>query len=67
MSLSTLTLRLVRCGLKWIRDRDDGLNALIAGMAAGYVGTKTLHSDYWYLLLMFLATRLMGAAYEYLV
>lgn len=67
MVSSTLTLRLVKCGLKWLRDTDDGFNSFMAGIAAGYVGTKTLNKDYWYILLMFIASRLVGAGYQSLI
>jgi hypothetical protein len=43
MVASALALRLVKCALKWLRDRDDGFNSLVAGMTAGFVGTKTLN------------------------
>ena len=36
-------------------------------MAAGYVGTLTLNKSYWYLLLMFLASRIIGAIYQALI
>lgn len=67
LSSSTLALRVVRCGLRWIRKKEDGLNALFAGMAAGYVGTLTLNKGYWYMLLMFVASRIIGAVYQALV
>ncbi len=64
---STLVLRLVKCALRWIRDQDDGINSFIAGCAAGWVGTKTLHKDYWYLLLMFIGSRVLGSGYQSLL
>jgi hypothetical protein len=42
MGASTAVLRLVKCGLRRIRGKDDALNSILAGVAAGFVGTKTL-------------------------
>lgn len=62
-----MALRAVKCGLRWIRNRDDGLNSILAGMAAGYVGTLTLNKNYWYILLMFVASRIVGAIHQILI
>lgn len=37
-----LVLKIVRCTLRRIREKDDGFNSLLAGAAAGWVATKTL-------------------------
>lgn len=67
LSASTTTLRAVKCGLRWVRNKDDALNSILAGMAAGYVGTKTLNKDFWYVLLMFIASRIIGAIHQSLI
>jgi hypothetical protein len=67
LSASTTTLRVVKCGLRWLRNKDDALNSILAGMAAGYVGTKTLNKDFWYVLLMFIASRIIGAIHQSLI
>ena len=67
LSASTLALRLVKCALRWIRNKDDGINSFIAGMAAGCVGTFTLNKNYWYVMLMFISSRIVGAVHEYLI
>lgn len=67
LSCSTLALRLVKCALRWIRDKDDGINSFLGGIAAGYVGTITLNKNYWYILLMFISSRIVGAIHEYLI
>lgn len=61
LSSSTLALRLVKCALRWIRNKDDGFNSFLGGMAAGYMGTITLNKNYWYILLMFISSRIVGA------
>ena len=66
LSSSTLALRVVKCGLRWIRKQDDGLNSLLGGMAAGYIGSLTLNKNYWYILLMFVASRILSAIHQYL-
>ena len=67
LTSSTLALRVVKCILRWIRNKDDGFNSFVAGMAAGYVGTLTLNKGYWYIMLMFIASRIIGAIYQSLV
>lgn len=67
LSSSTLALRVVKCALRWIRNKDDGLNSLLGGMAAGYVGSLTLNKNYWYILLMFVASRILSAIHQYLM
>ena len=67
LSCSTLALRLVKCGLRWIRKKDDGLNSFVAGMISGYVGSKTLNQNYWYILLMFIASRIVSSAHQILM
>ena len=67
LSCSTLALRVVKCALRWIRKKDDGLNSLLGGMAAGYVGSLTLNKNYWYILLMFVASRILSAIHQYLM
>lgn len=67
LSASTLALRAVKCSLRWIRGKDDALNSILAGMAAGYVGTLTLNKNYWYVLLMFIASRIVGAIHQSLI
>lgn len=67
LSASTFVLRAVRCALKRIRDKEDGFNSFIAGIAFGVVGTKTLNKSYWYIMLMFVASRIWGALYQYLL
>lgn len=61
LSSSTLALRLVKCALRWIRNKDDGINSFLGGVAAGYMGTITLNKNYWYILLMFISSRIVGA------
>jgi hypothetical protein len=67
MGASTATLRLVKCGLRRIRGKDDALNSILAGIAAGFVGTKTLRKEFWYMLLMFIASRIVGAIHQSLI
>ena len=67
LSASTLALRLVKCALRWIRNKDDGINSFLGGMAAGCVGTFTLNKNYWYVMLMFISSRIVGAIHEYLI
>ena len=67
LSSSTLALRAVKCALRWIRNKDDGLNSVLGGMAAGYVGSLTLDKNYWYILLMFVASRILSAIHQYLM
>jgi predicted permease len=67
LSASTLALRFVRCLLKRLRDKDDGFNSFVAGLAFGLVGTRTLNKNYWYIMLMFVASRIWGAIYQYLL
>ena len=64
---STLALRVVKCALRWIRNKEDGLNSVLGGMAAGLVGTKTLNKNYWYILLMLVASRIVGALHQSLI
>lgn len=64
---STLALRITKCALRWIRNRDDGINSFLGGMAAGYVGTITLNKNYWYILLMFISSRIIGAIHQYML
>lgn len=67
LSASTTVLRTVKCGLRWLRNKDDAINSILAGMAAGYVGTLTLNKNYWYVLLMFIASRILGAVHQALI
>jgi hypothetical protein len=67
LTASTFAIRVVKCLLRWIRDKDDALNSILAGMAAGYVGTLTLNKNYWYILLMFIASRIVGAIHQTLI
>ena len=67
LTASTFILRVVRCLLKKIRNKDDGYNSFIAGIAFGIIGTKTLNKNYWYIMLMFVASRIWGAFYQYLL
>jgi hypothetical protein len=62
-----LVLKLVRCTLRRIREKDDGFNSILAGAAAGWVATKTLSRDYWYFYLTFIGSRLIGAAHKALI
>ena len=62
-----LVLKIVRCTLRRIREKDDGINSLLAGAAAGWVATKTLSRDYWYFYLTFIGSRLIGAAHKSLI
>lgn len=36
-------------------------------MAAGYIGTLTLNKNYWYVLLMFIASRIVGSIHQTLI
>lgn len=67
LSASTTALRTVKCALRWLRNKDDALNSILAGMAAGYAGTLTLNKNYWYVLLMFIASRIVGAIHQSLI
>lgn len=67
LSASTFALRAVKCALRWIRKKDDGVNSLLGGMAAGYIGSLTLDKNYWYILLMFVASRIVGAIHQTLI
>jgi hypothetical protein len=62
-----IVLKIVRCTLRRIRDKDDGFNSILAGAAAGWVATKTLSKDYWYFYLTFIGSRLIGAAHKSLM
>ena len=39
----------------------------MGGMAAGYVGSRTLHKDYWYILLMFVGSRIISSYHQILM
>lgn len=67
MCATALNLKLVRCTLRHVRDRDDGFNSLLAGAAAGWVTSKTLDKEYWYFYLCLLGSRLIGALHRYLI
>lgn len=67
MCATVLTLRLVRCILRRIRDKDDAGNSIIAGGVAGWVASKTLSKEYWYFYLTFLGSRLIGALHKILI
>ncbi len=67
LTASTFALRTTKCALRWIRNKDDAINSILAGMAAGYVGTLTLNKNYWYVLLMFIASRIVGAIHQALI
>lgn len=67
MSATVLILKLVRCTLRRIREKEDGFNSLIAGAAAGWVASKTLSKEYWYFYLTFIGSRLLGAFHKYLI
>ena len=67
MCATTFTMRAVKCALRWIRNKDDGFNSFLAGCAAGYVGTLTLNKGYWYIMLMFVASRIIGAFHQTLI
>lgn len=67
LTASTFALRATKCALRWIRNKDDAINSILAGMAAGYVGTLTLNKNYWYVLLMFIASRIVGAIHQALI
>lgn len=62
-----LVLKIVRCTLRRIREKDDGINSILAGAAAGWVATKTLSKDYWYFYLTFIGSRLIGATHKALM
>ena len=62
-----LVLKIVRCTLRRIREKDDGFNSILAGAAAGWVATKTLSRDYWYFYLTFIGSRLIGAVHKSLI
>lgn len=64
---TALTLKLVRCALRHIRDKDDGFNSLIAGGTAGWVASKTLSKDYWYFYLCLIGSRLIGVIHKRLI
>lgn len=67
LSSSTLTLRLIKCGMRWLRNKDDGLGSFLAGVGAGIVGVKTLDKGYWYILIMFMASRIISAIHRILI
>ena len=67
LSLSTLTLRLIKCGIRWVRNKDDKFGSFLAGIGAGLVGIKTLNKKYWYILLMFMASRVAAAIHQILI
>jgi hypothetical protein len=67
MSLSIFVLRLVRCILRHIRNKEDGLNSFIAGCSAGWVATRVLSKDYWYFYLTLLGSRLLGSFHRQLI
>lgn len=67
LTSSTFALRFVKCALRWVRNKEDWLNSLIAGMVAGYVGSRTLNKDYWYILLMFVASRIISSVHQSLM
>lgn len=53
--------------MRWIRKKDDGLNSLVGGMLGGYVGSKTLNKGYWYIFLMFVASRIISSFHQILM
>lgn len=61
---STFFLRIIKCGLRKLRNKDDGFNSFLAGVGAGIAGIITLNKDYWYILLMFVGSRVIGAFYN---
>ncbi len=67
MCATVVTLRYVRCFLRRIREKDDGINSLVAGAAAGWVASKTLSKEYWYFYLTFIGSRIIGAIHKYLI
>ena len=67
MCATVLTLRLMLCILRRVRDKDDAANSLIAGGVAGWVASKTLSKEYWYFYLTFLGSRLIGALHKILI
>ena len=67
LSASTLTLRLIKCGMRWLRNKDDGFGSFLAGVGAGIVGVKTLDKGYWYILIMFMASRIVSAIHRILI
>ena len=67
LSTIVFVLRLVKCILRRIRDKDDGWNSLLAGAVGGWVATKTLSKEYWYFYLTFIGSRIIGAFHKYLM
>jgi len=53
--------------MRWLRNKDDGLGSFIAGVGAGIVGVKTLDKGYWYILIMFMASRIVSAIHRILI
>jgi hypothetical protein len=64
---TALILKLVRCALRRVREKDDGLNSFLAGAAAGWVAYQTLSADYCYFYLTFIGSRLLGAVHGLLI
>lgn len=67
LSLSTLVLRLIKCGYRWLLNKDDGFSSFLAGLGAGIVGVLTLDKGYWYILIMFMASRIVSAIHRILI
>lgn len=53
--------------MRWLRNKDDGLGSFLAGVGAGMVGVKTLDKGYWYILIMFMASRIVSAIHRILI
>ncbi len=62
-----MVLRLVKCGMRWLRNKDDGFSSFLAGVGAGIVGVMTLDKGYWYILIMFMASRILSALHRILM
>ena len=43
------------------------MNSLLAGAAAGWVASKTLDKEYWYIYLTIIGSRLIGAFHKILI
>jgi len=53
--------------MRWLRNKDDGFGSFLAGVGAGIIGVKTLDKGYWYILIMFMASRIISAVHRILI
>jgi hypothetical protein len=53
--------------MRWLLNKDDGFSSFLAGVGAGIVGVKTLDKGYWYILIMFMGSRIISSIHKILM